>query len=121
MDYDDGLQSYKVVIVGESGVGKTSIISYYINEAFDISTSSTVSVTYVSKEINCNGRNIKFEIWDTAGQEKFRSLTRIFYKNSNVAFLVYDITNRSTFEEIKNYWYKQIQDNCPEINKSNFN
>ena len=56
---------------------------------------------------------IKFEIWDTAGQEKYRSLTQIFYKDASIAILVYDITNEETFEEIQNYWYTQIKESSP--------
>ena len=78
-------------------------------ETFDDSLTSTTVVEFVSKELNFNGRNIKYDIWDTAGQEKYRALAKIFYLNSNVIILVYDITNRNSFEEIKNYWYKQIQ------------
>ena len=118
-EYD--LQSYKVVLVGESGVGKTSIIHYFIYEKFDDRVLSTVSVSFVSKEMNFNERNIKFDIWDTAGQERFHSLAKIFYENSNVAILVYDITKRDSFEKIKNYWYKEIHENCGDINKFNFN
>ena len=88
MDNDEGLQSYKIVLVGESGVGKTSIINYFIYGKFDNKVLSSISLQFISKEINCNGRNIKFDIWDTAGREKYRSLSKIFYTNSNVAFLV---------------------------------
>ena len=56
------------------------------------------------------GKTIKFEIWDTAGQEKYRALTKIFYKDAAVAILVYDITRRKSFDEIKNYWYNQIKE-----------
>ena len=114
-------ETYKVVLIGESGVGKTSIIHYFKYETYDDSLESTNAVGFVSKELNFNGRNIKFDIWDTAGQEKYRSLTKIFYTNSNVVVLVYDMTNRESFEEIKNYWYKQINENCDDINKFNFN
>ena len=114
-------EAYKVVLIGETGVGKTSIIHYFIYETYDDSVDSSTSVEFASKELNFNGRNIKYDIWDTAGQEKYRSLAKIFYSNSNVAILVYDITNRNSFEEIKNYWYKQINENCGDINKFNFN
>ena len=56
---------------------------------------------------------VKFEIWDTAGQEKYRSLTQIFYKDASIAILVYDITNEESFEEIQNYWYDQIKESAP--------
>ena len=114
-------ETYKVVLIGESGVGKTSIINYFIYEVYDESVNSSTSVGFVSKEMKFNGRNIKFDIWDTAGQERFRSLAKIFYKNANVIILVYDMTNRNSFEEIKNYWYKEIHENCHDINKFNFN
>eukprot|EP00340_Litonotus_pictus_P001207 CAMPEP_0170520132 /NCGR_PEP_ID=MMETSP0209-20121228/5372_1 /TAXON_ID=665100 ORGANISM="Litonotus pictus, Strain P1" /NCGR_SAMPLE_ID=MMETSP0209 /ASSEMBLY_ACC=CAM_ASM_000301 /LENGTH=165 /DNA_ID=CAMNT_0010806249 /DNA_START=120 /DNA_END=617 /DNA_ORIENTATION=+ len=58
-------------------------------------------------------KNMKFDIWDTAGQEKFRSLTKIFYKETSVAVLVYDITRKDSFEEVKNYWYNQIKEHSP--------
>ena len=103
-------ETYKVVLIGETGVGKTSIISYFKDGKFNDSVESTISVSFVSKEMNFNGRNITLDIWDTAGQEKYRSLAKIFYSNSNVAILVYDVTNIKSFEEIKSYWYKQIQE-----------
>ena len=56
---------------------------------------------------------LNFEIWDTAGQEKYRSLTQIFYKDASIAILVYDITNKDSFEELQNYWYEQIKDSAP--------
>ena len=58
-------------------------------------------------------QTIKFEIWDTAGQEKYRSLAKVFYKNAAVCVLVYDITRKSSFEELKNYWVREIKDNAP--------
>ena len=120
LDYDEDLPSYKVVLVGESGVGKTSIISYFIYEKFNNCVTSTTSVAYLSKKMNYNNIKFKYDIWDTAGQEKYRALVQIFYTNSNVAILVYDVTNRKSFEEIKNFWYKDIQQKCPNINKFNF-
>ena len=118
MSYD---KTYKVVLIGESGVGKSSIINYFINGTHDDSINSSTSVGFASKEMSIDGRKITFDIWDTAGQEKYRSITKIFYSNSNVVILVYDITNRKSFEEIKNYWYKQVQENCDNLNKFNFN
>ena len=59
------------------------------------------------------GQCIKFEIWDTAGQEKYRSLTKIFYKDAAVAILVYDITRKESYEELKNYWYNQLKECSP--------
>ena len=106
MIYQDDIQPYKVVLVGESGVGKTSIISYFIYGKFNENVTSTTSVAFLSTKKNYKGRIIKYDIWDTAGQEKFHSLTRIFYKNSDVAILVYDVTDRESFDKIKNFCIK---------------
>lgn len=106
----------KVVLLGESGVGKTSIISRFINDVFEESVTTTTGASYVGKTMtfeDYHNQVIKFEIWDTAGQEKYRSLTQIFYKDASIAILVYDITNEETFEEIQNYWYTQIKESAP--------
>ena len=109
------IESFKVVLVGESGVGKTSIITQYIDQTFQKDLQSTTGGTFSTKSVECDGGKIlKFEIWDTAGQEKYRSLTTMFYKDANAAILVYDVTRLESFEEIKNYWAKQIKESAPE-------
>ena len=120
---ESDLKSFKIVLIGETAVGKTCISNYFMNETFNIDQVSTSTPSFVSKTIKFQEFNgsIKFDIWDTVGQEKFRSLAKIFYKSSNAAILVYDITNRKSFEEIKNYWYKQLKENCHSIDKFNFN
>ena len=115
-DDDEGIQFCKVVLLGESGVGKTSIISRFINNTFEENLVTTTGASYAGKTMTFdeyNGKTIKFEIWDTAGQEKYRSLTKIFYKDAAVAILVYDITRKDSFDEIKNYWYNQLKDCAP--------
>ena len=105
---------FKVVLLGESGVGKTSIISRYTTDNYSDNVMSTTGATFATKKIVIEPyHKIKFKIWDTAGQEKFRSLTKIFYKNASVAILVYDITRLETFEKIKNFWIKEIEENAP--------
>lgn len=96
-------------------MGKTSIISRYINNTFHQNFVPTLGSCYATKTISLKEieKNVKFEIWDTAGQEKYRSITKIFYKDANVAILVYDISRKESFEEIKNYWYQQVKDNAP--------
>ena len=115
----------KVVLLGESGVGKTSIISRFINDTFDEGLVTTTGASYVGQDMvfkDYNNQVIKFEIWDTAGQEKYRSLTQIFYKDAAIAILVYDITNEDSFEEIQNYWYEQIKESAPKnIGKFSYN
>ena len=106
----------KVVLLGESGVGKTSIISRFINDTFEEGLATTTGASYASKDMvfkDYNNQVINFEIWDTAGQEKYRSLTQIFYKDAAIAILVYDITSEESFEEIQNYWYDQIKESAP--------
>ena len=109
------IESFKVVLVGESGVGKTSIISQFIDQTFQEDIQSTTGGTFSTKSVVCDGGKVlKFEIWDTAGQEKYRSLTTMFYKDANAAVMVYDVTRKESFEELKNYWSGQIRDSSPE-------
>ena len=109
------IESFKVVLVGESGVGKTSIITQFIDQTFQEDIQSTTGGTFSTKSVVCDGGKVlKFEIWDTAGQEKYRSLTTMFYKDANAAVMVYDVTRKESFEELKNYWSGQIRDSSPE-------
>ena len=102
----------KVVLLGDSGVGKTCIISRYISGAFDNNSPSTNGASYASKILTFENLNktISLDIWDTAGQEKYKSLTRFFYKDASAAILVYDITKKDSFENMKGYWYEQLQE-----------
>ena len=101
----------KVVLLGESGVGKTCIINRFINDSFSEDEKSSAIPTFTVKIMKFeDGKNIKFEIWDTAGQEKYRALNKLFYTDARVAILVYDITKKNTFEEIQKYWYNQIKE-----------
>ena len=122
MSDDLDVKSCKVVLLGESGVGKTCIISRYTSNIFEDNGISTTGASYCAKTLSFEeygGKTIKFEIWDTAGQERYRSLAKVFYKNSRVCILVYDITRKASFEELKNYWIKEIKENAPE-NTSKF-
>ena len=104
----------KVVLIGESAVGKTSLISQFIDQVFQDDQQSTIGGTFSTKIIKCgNGKILKLEIWDTAGQERYRSVTKLFYKDANAALLVYDISNKYTFEELQNYWIDQVRDSAP--------
>ena len=106
----------KVVLVGESGVGKTCIISRFISGGFDFNVSSTNGASYASKNVQYDklGKSLLLDVWDTAGQEKYRSLTKFFYKDAKVAILVYDITKQSSFDSLTNYWYKEVKEHGPE-------
>ena len=106
----------KVVLLGEAGVGKTSIISRFINGTFEERLMSTHGAAYVNKNMELpeyENKIIKFEIWDTAGQEQYRSLNKIFYKDAAICILVYDITNLKSFNSLIDYWYKEILDTAP--------
>ena len=108
-------ETFKVVLLGEAGVGKTSIISQFVDQNFQEDIQSSTGGTFSSKTfIYGNNKLLKFEIWDTAGQERYRSLTTMFYKEANVAVLVYDITRVDSFDEIKIYWSKQIKESAPD-------
>ena len=107
----------KVVLLGESGVGKTCIINKFTTGFFDRETISNLSAQFISKtmELKEISKTIKFDIWDTAGQEKYRSLAKIFYKDAKVICLCYDITNKKSFTELRDYWYEQnVKDNAQE-------
>jgi Ras-related protein Rab-5C len=104
----------KVVLLGEAGVGKTSIISRYVNNTFSDVLMSTTGASFAIKKLEIDPEHkIKFQIWDTAGQERFRSLAKIFYQNAAVAVLVYDITRRESFEKLKEFWIKELKENAP--------
>ena len=114
---DDAENEYatcKVVLLGEAGVGKTSIISRYVSNTFSDVLMSTTGASFATKKLDLDEEHkIKFQIWDTAGQERFRSLAKIFYQNASAAVLVYDITRRDSFEKLKDFWIKELKDNAP--------
>ena len=97
----------KTIIVGNSGVGKTSIISRYLKK-FNPNEKSTIGASFTNKNEVIDGKPIIFEIWDTAGQERFRSINSIFYQDAYICILVYDITKAESFKDLKEYWYKSV-------------
>ena len=106
------METIKVVLIGDSGVGKTSIIQRYVNDEYDPNIIFSSSAQFLTKTIELNElQTVKFDIWDTAGQEKFRALAKIFYKDARVIILVYDITNKVSFENLQQYWFKEIEEN----------
>ena len=93
----------KYVIIGDSGVGKSNILLQYINGKFSDDFKATVGVEFGAKNIEINSRIYRIQIWDTAGQENFRSIARAYYKNSICACIVYDITNRNSFNSVQSW------------------
>ena len=100
----------KVILVGDSGVGKTSIIGRFINQ-YKSNVESTITTSFYSKIETIKDHELNFQIWDTVGQEQFRSLNSIFFKDAHICLLVYDITREDTFSSIKDYWYSSVIEN----------
>ena len=106
---------FRVILLGEFGVGKTNIITRFVENTFKNYTRFFGREFFI-KTMTFNkaqGKTIKHQIWDTACQERYRPLTKSFYTNTGVAILVYDITKKETFNKIKNYWYNEIKENIP--------
>jgi Ras-related protein Rab-21 len=99
----------KVVLIGNSGVGKTCISQRYINDSFTNNEQSTVGASYFQKKLEIDGKSINLDIWDTAGQERYRSMGKMFYKDAFIVLFVYDITDKKSFLELKNVWYDEIK------------
>ena len=99
----------KMILLGESGVGKTSIISRYVNDKFNENFISSSTMSYVAKIIEKNNKKIKLNIWDTIGQEKFRSISKLFLNDTKIVILVYDITSEETFKNL-DYWLQLYKD-----------
>ena len=101
-------KSIKISILGNAGVGKTCIIQRFMLDEFSENSVSTSGANYSNKIIERDDKLFQLDIWDTAGQEQYRSLGRHFYKEAFIVILVYDITVRESFEELKNIWYKDL-------------
>ena len=117
----------KYIVVGDSSVGKSNILNYYKDGSFDDNTQPSIGVQFIAKNIEIENKIFRLQIWDTAGQECFRSMTKTYYKNSACAFIVYDITEKETFEHTE-YWIKECKKVAPETilfvligNKSDLN
>ena len=94
---------FKVVLVGDSFVGKTNIMSKYLKNEFHEDSKATVGVEFGSKQFTIEGHTIKAQIWDTAGQERYKAITSAYYKGAKGAFIVYDITRKNSFESVEKW------------------
>ena len=99
---------FKIVLIGDSSVGKTNILSKYISDEYDPDTQATIGVELSTKNYTFDNNEVKVQIWDTAGQEKYRSITSSYYKGAHGCLLVYDITRKVTFENIDK-WLAEIK------------
>ena len=100
----------KLLLLGDSSVGKTSILLKYISNKFDESSISTVGVDYMDKIIDYNKFKIKLQIWDTSGEEKFRTITKNFYRNADGLLVVFDLTKKESYDHIKS-WINEAKEN----------
>ena len=100
---------FKLILIGESKVGKSCIIKRFIDDSFTEKHINTIGVDFAIKVIQFKEKLIKLQIWDTAGADRYRSITQAYYKGSSIIFLVYDVTNLNSFKNIKN-WMKDIED-----------
>jgi Ras-related protein Rab-22 len=102
----------KIVLLGSSGVGKSSIINRYLNDFFDEDMQTTVGAAYVDKLLFFKGKFFKFQIWDTAGQERYGALAQMYYRDADVAILVYDSTCKDSFMGLKQ-WHMELNEKGP--------
>eukprot|EP01110_Echinostelium_bisporum_P003539 TRINITY_DN1862_c0_g1_i1.p1 TRINITY_DN1862_c0_g1~~TRINITY_DN1862_c0_g1_i1.p1 ORF type:complete len:218 (-),score=41.48 TRINITY_DN1862_c0_g1_i1:168-821(-) len=101
-------KQFKVVLLGEGCVGKTSLCLRYVQNAFNDKHVTTIQASFLTKRLNVDGRRAVLAIWDTAGQERFHALGPIYYRDANGALLVYDITDRDSFAKVQN-WVKELR------------
>ncbi|XP_004505464.1 ras-related protein Rab11D-like [Cicer arietinum] len=100
---------FKLVLIGDSGVGKSNLLSRFTKNEFNLESKSTIGVEFATKTLNIHAKIIKAQIWDTAGQERYRAITSAYYRGAVGALLVYDVTRSSTFETAGR-WLKELRD-----------
>lgn len=109
MDQDKEEYKFKVVVVGDSGAGKTNLIKRFVHNSFSSDTKATIGIEFQSLNVIIKGEVYKIEIWDTAGQERYRSITSSYYKGAKGAIIIYDVTRKATFENVDK-WRNEIRE-----------
>ena len=94
---------FKVVVIGDSGVGKSNLLSRFTRNQFTLESKSTIGVEFATRSVTLEGKNIKAQIWDTAGQERYRAITSAYYRGAVGALIVYDITKETSFENVEKW------------------
>ena len=112
-DDDDSCRIYKILLLGDSSVGKSCLLLRYCDDSFQEIHLATIGLDFRLKTLEFEGKKIKAQIWDTAGQDRFRAITKNYYRGANGILLIFDITDRSSFEHIRN-WIEQIKEEAPE-------
>eukprot|EP01112_Ceratiomyxa_fruticulosa_P016155 TRINITY_DN4847_c0_g3_i1.p1 TRINITY_DN4847_c0_g3~~TRINITY_DN4847_c0_g3_i1.p1 ORF type:complete len:219 (+),score=39.26 TRINITY_DN4847_c0_g3_i1:277-933(+) len=102
---------YKVVLIGDSGVGKSNLLSRFTRNEFNLETKSTIGVEFATRSIQTEGKTIKSQIWDTAGQERYRAITSAYYRGAVGALLVYDIAKHATYKNVER-WLQELRENA---------
>ncbi|KAJ3306994.1 Ras- protein Rab-11B [Kappamyces sp. JEL0829] len=102
---------FKVVLIGDSGVGKSNLLARFTRNEFNMESKSTIGVEFATRSIQVDGKTIKAQIWDTAGQERYRAITSAYYRGAVGALLVYDISQQKTFESVER-WLKELRDHA---------
>ena len=108
-DEDDEIIAIKVILLGETGVGKTNLKNAVTGDKFKGNSPSTITPMFIKKDMIFYDQKYYLKLWDTAGQEKYRALNKIYYKDSKVVIFVYDITNKSSFKALEEYWLGEIK------------
>lgn len=109
--YMDEPISIKVVLLGDSGVGKTSIVTKYVTGCMPDVAIPTVGAAFVTKDVNIDNHSYQLLIWDTAGQELYRGLSPMYYRSASIAIIVYDVTNLTSFKSVE-YWVNELRENA---------
>ncbi|KAL1545056.1 Ras-related protein RABA2a [Salvia divinorum] len=102
---------FKIVLIGDSGVGKSNILSRFTRNEFCLESKSTIGVEFATRTLQIEGKTVKAQIWDTAGQERYRAITSAYYRGAVGALLVYDITKRQTFDNVQR-WLRELRDHA---------
>lgn len=100
-----------VVVIGDSGVGKSNLLSRFTRNEFNLESKSTIGVEFATRSVNIEGKTIKAQIWDTAGQERYRAITSAYYRGAVGALVVYDITKDTSFENVEK-WLAELRENA---------
>ncbi|KAH8323168.1 hypothetical protein KR074_008412 [Drosophila pseudoananassae] len=107
---------FKLLIIGDSGVGKSSLLIRFSDDTFSGSYITTIGVDFKIRTVDIGGLRVKLQIWDTAGQERFRTITSTYYRGTHGVIVVYDVTNGESFANVRR-WLEEIQNNCDVVNK----
>ncbi|RAL42382.1 unnamed protein product [Cuscuta campestris] len=102
---------FKIVLIGDSGVGKSNILSRFTRNEFCLESKSTIGVEFATRTLQVEGKTVKAQIWDTAGQERYRAITSAYYRGAVGALLVYDITKKQTFDNVQR-WLRELRDHA---------